>query len=106
MSHQIIKQPNGLYAIFSTVVDDFIWTDCTPEDIIEMRTKEAVESIRKDILDTVSELESGGKPYYQFTMTFDEAVDWIRTVHRKDTASLKSLGVPPKPRRARRKALP
>jgi hypothetical protein len=85
MSHQIIKQPNGLYAIFSTVVDDFIWTDCTPEDIIEMRTKEAVESIRKDILDTVSELESGGKPYYQFTMTFDEAVDCQPEVARRAT---------------------
>lgn len=101
MGHQIIKQPDGLYAIFSSVVDDFIWTNCTPEDIIEIRTKEAVKAIREDVLNDVAALDKGEKPYYQFTMSFDEAVRHIRLVHRKDTDSLKSLGVPPKAKRKR-----
>lgn len=73
MTHQIIKQPDGLYAIFSSVVDDFIWTDCTPEDIIDIQVKEAEKTIREGVLDTVAALEKGKKPYLQFTITYKEA---------------------------------
>lgn len=33
MGHYIVKQPNGKYAIFSSVVDHFIAYDATPEQI-------------------------------------------------------------------------
>ena len=35
MSRQIIKQPNGKYALFSSVVDDFVLIDADPNEIVE-----------------------------------------------------------------------
>lgn len=81
MSSQIIKQPDGKYAIWSTGVDTFTVIDCTPEDIIQMWYEEAAQRLREGVLRTVAELEAGGKPYYQFTMTWQEALDMHLEVH-------------------------
>ena len=40
MGRQIIEQPNGKYAIWSTIVDDFILEDITVEEYIEFRIQE------------------------------------------------------------------
>lgn len=78
MGSQIIKQPNGLYAVFSSVVDAFVIYDATIEELID----DAVADYRKDtqvsLRRIAAELERGGKPYHQFTMTFDEAVQHCR----------------------------
>lgn len=93
MGHQIIKQPNGLYALYSSIVDDFVLIDATPQYIID----EWVASYKQDMQGKVSEiiqkLEQGEKPYYQFTMTFDEAVEHVIEHHGKNTESLKILGI-------------
>jgi ADP-ribosylglycohydrolase len=81
MGHQIIKQSNGKYAIFSSIVDDFILANVTPEEIIEYYIKRESEDIRKRINKTIDQLNSGEKPYYQFTMTLEEALDTIKDVH-------------------------
>lgn len=33
MTHRIVKQPNGNYAVWSTVVDDFIFIDGDAEEV-------------------------------------------------------------------------
>ena len=47
MGTQIIQQPNGLYAVWSSNTDDFDMVDATVEEIIEDRiadyTKETTE---------------------------------------------------------------
>ncbi len=35
MPQHIVKQPNGKYAIFSSVVDDFVGYDATPDEVCE-----------------------------------------------------------------------
>lgn len=75
MGHQIIKQPNGLYCLFSSVVDAFILLDATPQDIIDEWVNDYREQVTEKVKRIVSELETGGKPYHQFTMSFAEAVD-------------------------------
>ena len=91
MSHQIIKQPNGLYAVFSSVVDDFILLDATPEDIIQDRVDDYRKQARRDVNRIVAELAQGGKPYHQFTLSFEQAVKDIRRRHGKDAESLRML---------------
>lgn len=90
MGRQIIKQPNGLYAVYSSNVDHFLIYDATPEDIIEDWVREAREDIERGVWSVVQDIERGGKPYHQFTRSFDEAVEWTRAVH-KDTEDLDEI---------------
>ena len=95
MGRQIIEQPNGLFAEFSSVVDDFVSLDNTVEELIAERIEHEAKEIRRRISSIVAELEAGGKPYHQFTMTFDEAVEHIKELHGPDTESLKALAAHP-----------
>lgn len=91
MGQQIIKQPNGLYAVWSTVSDSFIMWDCAPEDIIQDRIEEETQRIREGVLKTCAELAAGKKPYYQFTMSFNEAVDLMHKNHKRSPEDLADL---------------
>jgi hypothetical protein len=91
MGRQIIKQPNGLYAVFSSVVDTFIMWDCTPECIIETWAEEERKRIEQGVRQTCAELDAGGKPYYQFTMDWKEAMATARRAHKQDVDTMKEL---------------
>ena len=91
MGHQIIKQPNNKYALFSSIVDDFVLIDATPKDIIRCWVGSYRRDMRKKVKDITEKLERGEKPYYQFTMTFEEAINRIQELHGKDAESLKML---------------
>ena len=86
MGWQIIKQPNGKYCIFSSVVDNVIYYDGTPEQILNTIIEAETTPIRKRVNETISELDNGGKPYGQFTKSFDEMIEWIENVHGKKEA--------------------
>lgn len=81
MANQIIRQPNGLYAVWSTCVESFTMVDCTPQEIIDDWAEREREQIAKRINEVVQSLATGGKPYMQFTQTFDEAMESIRERH-------------------------
>lgn len=81
MGQQIIKQPNGLYCVYSSIVDDFVITDASPEEIIGHWSEIERDKITAKVKDIVSEINAGGKPYHQFTMTFEEAVEQAKDVH-------------------------
>jgi hypothetical protein len=74
VGHQIIKQPNGFYAVFSSIVDDFILLDATPDEIIEDEVADARRTITEYVRRKVAALNRGEKPYYQFTMTWKQAL--------------------------------
>lgn len=82
MAQQIIKQPDGNYAIWSSVVDDFIFTDATKDEILKHFGAEAYEYARKKALDTMDELDEGKTPYYQFTKSYAECLEILKK--RKD----------------------
>ena len=86
MGQQIIKQPDGKYAIFSTVVDDFVALNCTRRDILDNWMDDYRDRIWSQIVAICDSLELGGKPYHQFTMTWEEANQLIleRTESRKE----------------------
>lgn len=81
MGHQIIKQPDGKFAIFSSMVDSWILFDATPQQIVDYYCAKAYAATR-DSTTKLLELiqEEPHKAYYQFAMTFEEA-DQIAAVY-------------------------
>jgi hypothetical protein len=86
MGWQIIKQPNGKYCIFSSVVDNVVYYDGTPEQILEAIIEAETTPIRRKVNETISQLDKGEKPYHQFTKSFDEMIKLIERVHGKKEA--------------------
>jgi len=73
MGQQLIKQPNGLLCFWSTVTDSLNGFDFTAEEYIEEVAKRQIFDQAVSIYQKVMQLEEGGKPYYQFTKSWDEA---------------------------------
>lgn len=83
MGMQIIKQPKGGYAIFSTIVDNITHYDMTREDIIEELVEEQRKKITERINRTCDKLEANEPAYHQFTLSFEECLKVIEEVHGK-----------------------
>lgn len=81
MARQIIKQPNGKYCIFSTIVDNVTHYDMSVDDIIEEWVSEYKTEITKTVKNIVDKLERGEKPYHQSTQSYDEMLDSIQDIH-------------------------
>ena len=90
MGVQIVQQPDGKFALWSSIVDDFTHVDC--ENAAEI-TEIFVERSRREITDNVNgivaALSRGEKPYYQFTKSFEDCIAFIREIHGDDAESLK-----------------
>lgn len=89
MGKQIVKQPNGLYAVWSSVVDDFVLLDATPDDIVNESVNEYRQQMATNVLRVIQELDAGHKPYCQFQKTWQECLDDIKELHGPDAESLK-----------------
>lgn len=75
MGQQIIMQPDGKLAIFSSVVDTWVVSDATPDDIVlyfsELGRADAERNARRQV---EAVLDGRARDvYYQFAMTFEEA---------------------------------
>ena len=64
MARQIVKQPNGKFACWSSVVDDFIIKDLTVEQYTEWSAKQAYEFEKKDCKHIFKDL-NGHKHYFK-----------------------------------------
>lgn len=75
MGYQVIRQPDGKLAVFSSIVDCWAVYDGSPEEIVEWFAEKAAEDARRDAQRVIDAVMAGEprKAYYQFTMTFDEA---------------------------------
>ena len=75
MGEQIIRQPDGRLAVFSSNTDTFIVADATPEELIEWRAEQAAQAAREGARLEIEHIMSGeSRPYGQFTLTWKEAV--------------------------------
>lgn len=74
MGRQIIKQPNGKFAVWSTNSDAIILYDASESELVNYFVEREIKRIADDIRQICAELHGGGKPYYQWTMTWDEAL--------------------------------
>ncbi len=87
MGQQIVKQPNGLYAIWSSVVDSFVSVDNTPAEIVEAMIAGERERIQTRVDNIIALLDKGGSPYHQFTQTFDECLSTMRELHGEESVT-------------------
>lgn len=74
MGQQIIKQPDGLYAVFSSVVDNFTTIDATADELIELFAEQAARDCRDRVKSIIERLDAGERAYHQFTMTIADAI--------------------------------
>jgi hypothetical protein len=81
MARQIIKQPNGEYCIFSTIVDHFVAIDLTSKELIDFYRNERGLNGELEAERIMEIIENDEKPYFQFTKTFDEAMQDIKDNH-------------------------
>lgn len=92
MGRQIIKQPNGKYCIFSSIEDNVTHYNMEEADIITLWANESKESIERIVKTTISALDVGAKPYYQFTLTYDAMLKTITEIHSSEAMNeIKSL---------------
>lgn len=82
MGNQIIKQPNGKYCIFSSVIDSVTCYDMEEQDIINKLVEESKKEIEKKVKEIILELNEGKKPYHQFTITYKEMLRTIKEKHK------------------------
>lgn len=83
MGRSVVKQPNGKFALFSSIVDDFVLVDATKQELIDSDIEEARERITAQYDDMFEFLDKGETPprYVASTMSWEEAMEQIADVH-------------------------
>lgn len=76
VGNQIIKQSDGKFAVFSSVTDTIIFWDATREEVVQFFVDRAVEDTRRSVEKVLAHVaaDKPRKAYYQFAMTWDEAL--------------------------------
>jgi ERCC4-related helicase len=77
MGYQVIKQPTGqLFAIFSTFTDTIIVYDASAAEVVDWFAERASRDARTAVARLVQlvDADKAREAYYQFTMTWDEAL--------------------------------
>jgi hypothetical protein len=74
MARQIIKQPNGLFAEFSSITDSFVMWDATKEEIIQAAVKDAEAHAIEQCEDIFERIEKGTEWKSPFKLSWAEAV--------------------------------
>lgn len=83
MARQIIKQPNGKFCIFSSIVDNVTYYHMEEQDIINAWVEESKKDIEENVKKIIQALNEGKKPYYQNTMDYQEMIKTIKNIHGK-----------------------
>jgi hypothetical protein len=84
MGNQIIRMPSGKYAIWSSIVDDFVFVNATEQDIVDYYVEKEIRQIRWDVGQKIIQLEAGKPSGNPFTLTWEEALQTMDEVHGKD----------------------
>jgi ERCC4-related helicase len=76
MGSQIIKQPDGRFAIFSSITDTIVMYDASHSDVLEYYEQRAAQQAREQATRLVDLVDAGkaSEAYYQFAMTWPEAL--------------------------------
>lgn len=76
MGSQILRQPDGLYAVFSSETDTIVVWDATEDEIVEHFVEIAAERARRDVQRVLGHVSAGEprRAYYQFALTWEGAL--------------------------------
>lgn len=92
MSYQIIQQPNKMYAIWSTNSDTFVSVCLNKQQVRNFFVAIAREHAIQRTNDIFDKFEAGELPYYQFTMSYEDAIKTIKDKHGPNACILTLLG--------------
>ena len=56
-ARRIESEGNGKYRVYSTIIDDYVLRNVTPEEIIYVYVEEAKERIREDVTRDIERLD-------------------------------------------------
>lgn len=93
MGHQIIKQPNGKYAIWSSGVDNFIVLDATETEVVDEMVDMYRRAVSVDVGQKIAALDRGEKPYMQFTLSWEDALGVVGQDDPNEAEEYRSTGV-------------
>lgn len=83
MSYQIVKQPDGKLAVWSTIVDSFVLIDAEQPDIVDLLLEWRVSFMTQRVAEIVASLDRGGQPYGHFTRSWGDMQETHTAVHGK-----------------------
>ncbi len=91
MPRCVVKQPNGKYAIWSSIVDHFISYDCTAEEAIAEEVRNSLYSnypgdLMHDVCQSWLNLHDNGRAW-RWAPTWDEAISTIKELHGEEEAA-------------------
>jgi hypothetical protein len=80
VGNQIVRQPDGNYAVFSTGTDTIIVYNATAEEIVEWFVDRAAEDARRQVRNLIEHVAAGNAraAYFQFALSWDEVLDMDR----------------------------
>lgn len=83
MGHRIVQMPSGKFAIFSTIVDDIIVCDATPEQLINYYVEKEREKITEEVTAITTALANGENPWphQRGRESWAETIREIEAVH-------------------------
>jgi len=71
MGHQIVKQPNGRYSMWSTIVEDFIYKNLTGKQYIDIEAKRVYEDKKEELEKVFANLDNEGG----YTMDYEQCLE-------------------------------
>ena len=75
MARQIVKQPDGKFSCWSTIIDNFVCKDLTKEEYIEKRAQDAYQDKKNEMKHAFEEIEMGKGGIY--TEDYEECLERI-----------------------------
>lgn len=82
MTERLIIQPDGLYAIYSTIIDDLVLWDCTAQELEDHYASKAEAEERERIRLWLEKPRPGRKHFSP-----EEAARWVGDVHGNEEAA-------------------
>jgi hypothetical protein len=76
VGYQVVQQPDGKLAVFSSYTDTIIIYDATRQEISDWFVERATADARRDVEQVLDHVEAGEphRAYFQFAHTWDEVL--------------------------------
>jgi hypothetical protein len=114
MPHCFVLQPNGKYAIWSTIVDTFLMIDGTREEVLDHEVSErnsrgypgGIDNLRRHCEEEFKHIEESGIAY-DWAYDWNRCLRWLEGGHGENNSEvMKTIDAFKLPHRMKRKISP
>jgi len=86
MGYQIIQQPNGMLSLWDGIGQGIVIFDADEDEIVDYLIEVHRNLTKANVAATAAKVRKGEQAYYQFTISWSEALTRMRDCHGKDAA--------------------